>query len=1263
MRYIEDEGRIVWSASDLKAAAECEFAWLRAIDARLGRVAAVEEPEDLTLERAARLGTVHERRVLDEYVARYGDRVAVIPETRSSDAAALADAVARTNAALASDAEVVYQAAFATDSFVGFADFLVRDDAAGSGSGRPWIVQDTKLARHARVTALMQLAAYVDQLDRLGVPRSGRVQLLLGDGSVSEHEVDDLLPVFALRRERLAALIADRRLELGAAGEPIAWGDPRGELGVVACGRCATCDAEVVASRDLLLVAGMRPVQRERLRAAGIHTIEQLAGAPAGPTGMNPDVFASLRTQARLQLESPAGTPPLVAPKAHVARRDVTVVEAVTVVDAATVGDAATTAHGAVGDAATTARGAAVHDAVAQVTVATLLEEPGVREAPLPVEAPPIPVFEVMAPQALGALPRPDHGDLFFDFEGDPLHTEPPMPGEPTQWGIDYLFGWVDTREQYTALWAHSFADEKRALETFLDIVNLRRQQFPGMHIYHYAPYEPTHLLAMAARHGVREADVDRLLRDGVFVDLYPIVRRALRVGSRSYSIKKLEPLYMGDEVRTSDVQKGDDSIVRYVEARALQADGAAAEAALLFDDLADYNRYDCVSTRRLRDWLVDRAREAALVPSPNPEPDERAYEPSARATVLDALAREHAEDSVAGRTLRLAAAAIDYYPREAKSFWATHFLRLREPVSLWDETRDVVAIDPARSRVREDWHFLESGRGGERRVVELRGDLAPGTRLSEGTNPFALYELPAPYPFDASPRWIHSYRSVTVLEVLEDGAVIEETAVDGVTWNELPLALTPQAPPAAGNQQAAIDAWADAVIDAAPELPADPATDILCRRPPRMLQPLLGAGVAPRPEGSALPVAGEDAVDAIARAVRALDRSYLAVQGPPGTGKTYVGSHVIARLVRDHGYKVGVVAQGHATIEHLLERVIAAGVLAAQVGKAPKDPAAAHGFTVLPKNGVAAFTAEHEASGFVIGGTAWDFSHEGRVPRGSLDLLVVDEAGQFSLASTIAVSLAAPRLLLLGDPQQLPQVSQGTHPAPVDTSALGWVMDGADVIPTEYGYFLAETRRMRPEVAAPVSTLSYRGELAAHPSTALRRIDGIRPGLVPIPLRHHGNATQSLEEAAEVARLVTDLIGREWTDAATDDSDGTSARLAPRPLEQGDLIVVTPYNAQQVAVEAALAAAGFPDVPVGTVDKFQGKEAAVAIVSLAASSGRDAPRGLEFLLLRNRLNVAISRAMHTAFLVYSPGLLDDLPYTPEGVARLSGFARLVGRG
>src|SRR5690606_36957746 len=229
--------RVIWSASDLKAAAECEFAWARAIDAKLGRVPAVEEPEDATLARAASLGDVHERKVLEKYRRDFGaDAVREIAKASSADAEAMAAVIADTADALRSDERVIFQAAFATDEFVGFADFLLRD-ADGS-----WRVQDSKLARTARVTALMQLAAYVDQLDRLGVPRSDEVDLILGDGTLSTHAVDDLLPLFQVRRRRLRALIADRRVAEGAAGAPLAWGDDRGELDIVACGRCATCE-------------------------------------------------------------------------------------------------------------------------------------------------------------------------------------------------------------------------------------------------------------------------------------------------------------------------------------------------------------------------------------------------------------------------------------------------------------------------------------------------------------------------------------------------------------------------------------------------------------------------------------------------------------------------------------------------------------------------------------------------------------------------------------------------------------------------------------------------------------------------------------------------------------------------------------------------------------------------------------------------------------------------------------------------------------
>ena len=313
------------------------------------------------LQRAGRLGILHERKVLAAYQDQFGDGVVEIPEARSSDAEALSDAVRRTNEALASDAEVIYQAAFATKEFVGFADFLVREPSKAPGAPRPWIVQDTKLARHARVTALMQLAAYVDQLDRLGVCRADHVELLLGDGTSARTRSTTFCRCSgsAASDWRRSSPIAGA--DLGSEGRCARVGDPRGELGIVACGRCATCDAEVVASRDLLLVAGMRPVQREKLRAAGILTIDALAVAEAAPATMNPDTFAMLRTQARLQLESPAGTPPLNPPR---------------------------------------------HTPVPE-------RSKGRRSRRT----------EVVAPKTLIALPRPRRGDLFFDFEGDPLHT------------------------------------------------------------------------------------------------------------------------------------------------------------------------------------------------------------------------------------------------------------------------------------------------------------------------------------------------------------------------------------------------------------------------------------------------------------------------------------------------------------------------------------------------------------------------------------------------------------------------------------------------------------------------------------------------------------------------------------------------------------------------------------------------------------------------------------------------------------------------
>lgn len=304
---------------------------------------------------------------------------------------------------------------------------------------------------------------------------------------------------------------------------------------------------------------------------------------------------------------------------------------------------------------------------------------------------------------------------------------------------------------------------------------------------------------------------------------------------------------------------------------------------------------------------------------------------------------------------------------------------------------------------------------------------------------------------------------------------IVERTGSDGNTFQQLPFALAPGPPVPTTALRESIESTAAAVASGSPQLPSTALMDVLLRRPPRTRS------------GAALPRSSDPVTD-IAAAALDLDSSYLAVHGPPGTGKTYTAARVIAELVTEHAWRIGVVAQSHATVENLLEGVISAGLDPGQVAKKPHDHTAGRWQSI---DGSQYTEFIRDTAGCVIGGTAWDFANGNRVPKASLDLLVIDEAGQFCLANTIAVAPAATNLLLLGDPQQLPQVSQGTHPEPVDTSALSWLVDGQHTLPDERGYFLDRSYRMHPAVCAAVSALSYEGRLCSHTErTAVRRLD-----------------------------------------------------------------------------------------------------------------------------------------------------------------------------
>ncbi|MFC8599278.1 TM0106 family RecB-like putative nuclease [Isoptericola sp. NPDC057191] len=1235
---------VVHSASDLVVAAGCEFRLLRRLDELLGRAPRREREADAMLARTAALGDAHERRVLDQYVARFGRArpgapggvVEVEPAARLTREA-LESAHGATLAAVEAGADVVAQASFFDGEFHGRADFLLRDPLGDPdvGPGRPgghaapplprYAVLDTKLARRAKVTALLQLAAYADQLVAAHVDPTDAVHLVLGTRVTTSHRLAELLPVLQQRRARLREIVAEHRADDG----PLAWGDKR----FTACGRCEACTEQVAAHRDVLLVGGVYENQRARLLGGGIPTIDALAAAEEPPAGMPARSFERARDQARLQLGTGTWD-----------------------------GEVAYDDHG----------------------------EPAVIRWQLPDTS------------GVRRLPPPSPGDVFFDFEGDPLWSDPQGEQWGAQTGLDYLFGLVERpgddggAPPFRAFWAHDLAQERQALVDFVDYLTERRRAYPDLHVYHYASYERVHLLSIAARHGVYEEEVDQLLRDGVLVDLYAVVRSSLRISDRSKSIKKLEPLYMGDELRSGEVTTAAASVVAYAEYTALRDAGRAAEADELLRGIADYNRYDCVSTLRLLEWLraaadavdarsgtaedvrpevdtpvprdgaarPDRAGQGEQAeqgeqagPAAEESPRQAASrEARERRLALEAAVRERVGEDRGARddeaeALALVGASLGYWRRESKPFWHEHFSRLELPVDEWQGRRNTFHVE--RAEVVRDWG-VEDGRRAPARVLELVGRLPEGSELVVGAAPFVLYDTPAPAAVTVPANAVRGYHgNAQVVDVsrrqTEAGerdvlVVREQVRVGGETFDALPMALTPSSGPRADPQEQALEEVTRRALarwDSDRTLPDGPAADLLRRRPPRLV------------DGRPLPdVVDGDFAAAVLAATRDLDHSYLAVQGPPGTGKTHVGSHVIAALVAE-GWRVGVVAQSHAAVENMLRAVVEkAGVPADRVAKKRQSDGGS------PTAVCAEVSAEELAAfagqgGCVVGGTAWDFAHPDRWPDDGLDLLVVDEAGQLSVAATIAVARSARRLLLLGDPQQLPQVSKGQHPEPVDRSALGWLADGHDVLPPGLGYFLARSWRMHPDLCEAVSQLAYEGRLRAHPTAAARRLDGVAPGVHHVPVEHSGRGVASPEEAQEVVRQATDVVGRAWT---------AGPGQPARPLEPRDVVVLAAYNAQVWAVRRALDAAGLSGVRVGTVDRFQGSEAPVAIVTLAASSAHDVPRGTGFLLSRHRINVAVSRGQWCAIVVRSPELTDYLPHSPEGLGRLGAFLGLCDR-
>jgi uncharacterized protein len=835
-----------------------------------------------------------------------------------------------------------------------------------------------------------------------------------------------------------------------------------------------------------------------------------------------------------------------------------------------------------------------------------------VEQARLQVEArgqatPPHELRAIEPGQGLCLLPEPSPGDVFLDLEGDHLGVEG---------GREYLFGVVtlDARGEpsYRSFWAANSREERHAFESVMDLIAERIASHPAMHVFHYAPYEVTAFRRLMGRYATREDELDAMLRAGRFVDLYAVVRQGLLAGIERYSIKNLEVLY--GFVRDVDLKDAGRNLRRLEYALALgMLDTLPAEVR---DTVVGYNRDDCVSTLRLRDWLESLRRGAIAAGTAIPRPVLESGEPSPELSERQQRVASLRDELLGGRegtpthgtpehARFLLAYLLDFHRREAKASWARFFQRCVEP--------DEDLIDDAEAIV--DLQFVER----VKTVLHKKSGKPTGSVIDRYTYPEQDMEIRVGSALMKRDKEKFG-------EVIEVDRVARLIDVKKSNAGDHPHTAFVHDNVPAKMLEDALERVAKAVVTGGHGIEGanDVARTLLLAEPPRLVDSEFR-----QPPGNET---CEFAVDVVTR----LDRTLLAIQGPPGSGKTYTGARMILAAVAARK-RVGIAGPSHKVITNLLDAVVDAANelnLRVRVGqKCGDDDASGPPAPIVSLTNQTARRSLADGELDVVGGTAWLWARDDM--RASVDLLFVDEAGQVSLANTVAVSGAARSMVLLGDPQQLDSPLQGSHPDGVEASALQHLLGAHLTLPPDRGIFLPVTWRLAPSICALTSELFYESRLFSKPGLERQRLDGVGDltgnGLWFVDVEHDGNTSASDEEVVVVERLVAELTseGARWMN-----KDGELARLT-----LDDVLVVAPFNAQVSRLIERLPAGA----RVGTVDKFQGQEAPVVIYSMATSRPEDAPRGMEFLYSPNRFNVATSRARCAVIVVANPRL-----YAPD---------------
>ena len=876
--------------------------------------------------------------------------------------------------------------------------------------------------------------------------------------------------------------------------------------------------------------------------------------------------------------------------------------------------------------------------------------------------------------KGLGMLPKHDDGDVWFDMEGYPN----PLTGEK----LEYLFGACHLDQQgnrqFKGWWAHDSTQEKKAFNDFITWVKNRRIDYPDLHVYHYASYEKTALGRLAAIHSIHKRLWDQWLREELFVDLYPIVRNGLLLGAASYSIKKVEKLYLKD-LRQEEISTAADSVVQYAEwqkSGELKRTGASISLSKKLQDLEDYNRKDCESTEELHKFLITQQKLLQLSPRSNKWGDlneedantryERDLEIAAktmRKEIKDLL-KDPLEIGSYGFSFKhqkLVSDLIDFHEREGKVEWWEYFNRVKNMTSAerYSDTEIIAnaekignesikrsqgyiyqfdADQPLKLSTKAGFkmHFAlaKLEKKGERFIQ--KDVLEKNVKKSEKKSEKKSFDFVGEFDKD----------DLTKIIIKVSKKKKESLKASGIKDLPKHCDLIPIPKQIYKRMLHDLVRQAQGWVDERKPLPRAMLHLLEKRKIPALID--INQKVRITPGNTA---------GCLTEFLSTADGITLSLQGPPGTGKTTVTGELIARLV-EKGKRVAVSSNTHEAINNLLKRVqkkaelisTNPSIVKLSSGTSEKSDQLSLSGTKVQALRENALSCEPN----VLGATVFSLVKEA-FSEEPFDLLVVDEAGQVSLSNLLFMSQCARNILLVGDQNQLSQPNRANHPEDSGLSCLDYVMGEEKVVPFDRGVFLATSWRMPPALTKVVSDLFYQGKLQSCISKAENKIlwKGRQQGLFFKSVEHFDNGSTSKEEIDQIEQLVDQLLGCPYQLVQQDNEELSIVKGVISPNE---ILITAPYNLQVNRLESRLSG----KARIGTVDRFQGQEAPISIHSLTASDCDNAPRGIGFVLDPDRLNVAISRAQCLSIVVGSPHLATGIIGTVEGVMQLNRLCRIM---